>query len=387
MDPTNNMNHALEHVNVQQAPPHPPHQVVDAEDGGIHVVDHADVQAMMLDHPNSVNTMNHGVPPHHHQQQHHAAAAAATLQQHEEDDPAATNDPAEAERRRHRLAAQSIAAEAAANHKRRMEEQAAIDHLNEQLGEVGEESFHPKRKRSIRTYLQKKDRTRPPPEDLVSAWKTYETVRTEYDRLLAVTKIKEKKVQDAQAVVAQAQQELLQCHQEADLYQQTQVVKAKETVARLELEYHDSAWNAMFRKLEDYHAQHGNVDLPLRSKEDPELDKLCVWVTRQRSRKVDHDKKVREGKYKKKRHIGLERKEYQFDMLEKLGVRWSRKQDNWLARYDDLLKFKQEFGHCNGKYLLRSSLLSFHVPVSVFAHHCTYFTVVLHIPHTYLSAF
>lgn len=56
---------------------------------------------------------------------------------------------------------------------------------------------------------------------------------------------------------------------------------ALDGVADVELK-RECPWNESYRKLVAYREANGNIDLPARCREDPELDKLCLWVSRQK---------------------------------------------------------------------------------------------------------
>jgi superfamily II DNA or RNA helicase len=87
-------------------------------------------------------------------------------------------------------------------------------------------------------------------------------------------------------------------------------------------------WQEMYELLKTYHAEHGDADVPFRSKENR---KLAAWVSHQRQRKKTG---------------GLENKE--ICLLEALGFTWQhRERGSWGDRYQELIEFKAEHKHCN----------------------------------------
>lgn len=90
----------------------------------------------------------------------------------------------------------------------------------------------------------------------------------------------------------------------------------------------DHKWQEMYERLENYHAQHGDADVPHRWKNDA---KLSAWVGRQRQRK-------------KKGLIPDE----QIQQMDALGFTWQhRERGSWEDRYQELIDFKAKHGHCN----------------------------------------
>lgn len=93
-------------------------------------------------------------------------------------------------------------------------------------------------------------------------------------------------------------------------------------------EMNDHRWDAMYDRLKDYHAQHGNADVPHRWKEDP---RLAAWVGAQRQR----------------RKKGLVTEE-QICLLDELRFTWQhRERGSWDDRYQDLIEYKAKHGDCN----------------------------------------
>lgn len=90
----------------------------------------------------------------------------------------------------------------------------------------------------------------------------------------------------------------------------------------------DSKWEEMYEHLKSYHSEHGNADVPNRWKEDC---KLASWVSHQRQRR-------------KKELLTDE----QIHRLDALDFTWQhRKRGTWEDRYQELVSFKEKYGHCN----------------------------------------
>lgn len=84
------------------------------------------------------------------------------------------------------------------------------------------------------------------------------------------------------------------------------------------------SWNLMFNKLVEFKEEHGNFDVPKSDK------KLYKWVCRQRVFK--NKGLIREDRYKR---------------LNEIGFDWDVIDSRWMEKYNQLLEFKKEFGHCN----------------------------------------
>ncbi|MCX5871278.1 MAG: Helicase associated domain protein [Deltaproteobacteria bacterium] len=90
----------------------------------------------------------------------------------------------------------------------------------------------------------------------------------------------------------------------------------------------DAKWGEMFECLKNYHFEHGNADVPNKWKAD---GKLAAWVSHQRARRKN----------------GLIVDE-QIERLDELGFTWQhRERGTWEDRYQELLEFKENYGHCN----------------------------------------
>ena len=87
-------------------------------------------------------------------------------------------------------------------------------------------------------------------------------------------------------------------------------------------------WREMFQLLQQYHAEHGDADVPHRWKDN---QKLASWVQRQRERR-------------KKNSLNNE----QIRMLDGLGFTWkSRDVGSWEDRLAEVAAFKAQHGHCD----------------------------------------
>jgi superfamily II DNA or RNA helicase len=93
-------------------------------------------------------------------------------------------------------------------------------------------------------------------------------------------------------------------------------------------EVYDRAWDEMYERLKKYQAQHGDADVPCQWKDD---SKLAGWVRHQRHR----------------RKKGLLADE-QVRLLDELRFTWEHRQPgSWDDRYQELVEFKAEHGHCD----------------------------------------
>lgn len=89
----------------------------------------------------------------------------------------------------------------------------------------------------------------------------------------------------------------------------------------------DRQWREMYDRLKQYHAEHGDADVPAKWKEDP---KLATWVSNQRQRR-------------KKGAISEE----EVQLLNELGITWkSREVGTWEDRLAEVAAFKAKHGHC-----------------------------------------
>ncbi|MEI8362364.1 MAG: Helicase associated domain protein [Betaproteobacteria bacterium] len=87
------------------------------------------------------------------------------------------------------------------------------------------------------------------------------------------------------------------------------------------------SWNSWFGKLQAYKEQFGHCNVV---QSDDEYSSLSSWVTAQRTRKV-------KGTLT----------ESQIARLDEIGLIWNLHDAAWEARFEELLKYKQQCGHCN----------------------------------------
>lgn len=93
-------------------------------------------------------------------------------------------------------------------------------------------------------------------------------------------------------------------------------------------EMNDHRWDEMYQRLKNYHAQHGNADVPHRWKEDM---KLAAWVGAQRQKRK---KALMSGE--------------QVHLLDDLGFTWQhRERGSWEERLAEVAAFKAKNGHCD----------------------------------------
>jgi hypothetical protein len=103
------------------------------------------------------------------------------------------------------------------------------------------------------------------------------------------------------------------------------------------------SWDHRLQQLAQFKAQHGSLLIPIRYKLNPSLGKF-VHNTREQYKL--YNKQTPEG-YKKKCSLTAER----IQQLETLGFVWSTQRTHqqeldWKARYEQLVEFKKNHGHC-----------------------------------------
>lgn len=98
---------------------------------------------------------------------------------------------------------------------------------------------------------------------------------------------------------------------------------------------HNSNWEKWMELLSDYHAQHGNVDVPLKYELNPSLG---TFVNRQRT----EYRKMQSGKPSTMTPAKI-------DNLNRLGFTWAVRESHvsWEDRFAELKVFFDENGHCN----------------------------------------
>ena len=86
----------------------------------------------------------------------------------------------------------------------------------------------------------------------------------------------------------------------------------------------ETQWRKMYGKLVRYKIKHGNCLVPEQNKKHKQLG---TWVHTQRS---------------KRKNMPVEQKE----MLDRLGFDWNPIETQWQKNYQELIAFREEFGHC-----------------------------------------
>ncbi|EJK45323.1 hypothetical protein THAOC_36066 [Thalassiosira oceanica] len=86
----------------------------------------------------------------------------------------------------------------------------------------------------------------------------------------------------------------------------------------------EELWDWRYRELKEYREKHGDCNVP--QSQGP----LGDWVNRQRQR-------YKRGKLSRER----------LDLLESIGFVWEPLDEAWMARFDELVDFKNEHGDCN----------------------------------------
>lgn len=95
----------------------------------------------------------------------------------------------------------------------------------------------------------------------------------------------------------------------------------------------DKTWMKWYRELENYTREHGNPHVPSAYRNT----KLASWVWIQRQR--------RKGTYKLKGSLDSMTTE-QASLLDELGFRWDARDEKWAENFEELKKFKTQYGHC-----------------------------------------
>ena len=86
----------------------------------------------------------------------------------------------------------------------------------------------------------------------------------------------------------------------------------------------DEAWNSRFKELLDYRAEHGDCNVPHGQ------GRLGYWVSWQRQRR-------NKGKLSRERIV----------RLDDVGFDWDPLEGEWLARFDELVRYMASHGDCN----------------------------------------
>jgi hypothetical protein len=96
--------------------------------------------------------------------------------------------------------------------------------------------------------------------------------------------------------------------------------------------YQSDQWNERYSELVEYRNKKGNVNVPYNW---PQNRPLSQWVKRQR-----HQYKLKA----ENKHSNLSHKRE--SLLNSLGFIWDSRAANWEERYQELLAFHREHGHC-----------------------------------------
>ncbi len=124
-------------------------------------------------------------------------------------------------------------------------------------------------------------------------------------------------------------------------------------------------WNDNYEKLKKYYEEHGHVNLPSRCAKDHELDRLCVWVSKQkaqykaycadlegnRNSNSNSNSPNSNSNTEQQQTYGSNRKRkptkarpFRIAALEQLGIQWTPRDDKWAINYEKLVKYKEEHG-------------------------------------------
>ena len=172
------------------------------------------------------------------------------------------------------------------------------------------------------------------PADYRSANEALDKANAERHSFLAEVQEKQKNVERIQLELSKGKEELALAQAKLQEFEEDVVKAAKEDLIEIELAL-DLPWSRKYHQLVAFNKTHGNLNVPFRCPEDKELDCLCTWVARQRTRR----KKAIEGRIKPE-------KPYQLELLDRLGLEWTVRDNKWDEHFANLQKFKEHNGHC-----------------------------------------
>jgi hypothetical protein len=172
------------------------------------------------------------------------------------------------------------------------------------------------------------------PADYRSAIEALDKANAERKSFLTEVQAKQQNVENIQQELAESKQELSLAQAKLQEFEEDAVKAAKEDLIEVELAM-DLPWSRNYHQLVAFKEKHGHLHVPTRCPEDKELDSLCTWVARQRARR----KKGLEGRIKPD-------KPYQLELLDRLGLEWTVRDNKWDEHYANLQKFKEHNGHC-----------------------------------------
>jgi len=159
--------------------------------------------------------------------------------------------------------------------------------------------------------------------------------RKKMNELLHEQSAVEDSIKIAKQKLVEAQNHLRSLENEKDQMDKAVEDGAKRYTDTLLMEH--THWNLMYRKLEEYHAKHGNCDvkrtlLPKEKKDNPDYVKLGSWVGRTRleaRRPVGHPERI---------------EPYKVHALNRLEFRWQPRESDWLKNYNNLIKYMAREG-------------------------------------------
>jgi len=93
-----------------------------------------------------------------------------------------------------------------------------------------------------------------------------------------------------------------------------------------------SSWMDRFQELVQYHKTHGNINVP----KGQGYSKLAEWLVKQRAQ-------YKRFKEQRPSNISHER----IHMLEELGMEWGAFDSLWMTRYQGLVEYHRQQGHCH----------------------------------------
>ena len=142
-------------------------------------------------------------------------------------------------------------------------------------------------------------------------------------------------LEEAKRLYAQAQYQM----EEADV----RLREANHNLANADLQM-PGKWNTMYRKLVQYKEKYGHCNVSqdrsvkkkYTAQENQEKKSIARWVGNQRVYYNQYQNGYRGGKMKLHR----------IEALDRLGFIWDLKSAQWNMRYNELVKFKRDNGHC-----------------------------------------
>jgi hypothetical protein len=224
-------------------------------------------------------------------------------------------------------------------------------------------------KRPRRRYYEPRKGDPGAPAELICAWQDFDEANLERYRLRSTVHTIQSTIATKEEAIRKLQQEVQEQHQieldgalqQVATYESGPLQRAKDQLAQAELQHTDNERNRGYQRLVQWKTEYGHVKLPAvcpntkttnhpnhpNQCHDEELRFLCAWLDRQRHRRRKHLADVDNGV----EHPREGHRSYQMELLTKLGVQWDIQKDMWPQRYQELVLFVQQNGHCNGTYL------------------------------------